>query len=62
VRVDKVKIINEIEGDIVVQVGVTAYTEKTVSYQKVIDLRNLMEEISEAKAEELIIKIRKKED
>ena len=61
-RVDKIKIINDVEGDIVVQVGVTAFTEKTVSYQKEIDLRNLMEEISEAKADELIIRVRKKED
>ena len=61
-RVDKIKIINEMEGDIVVQVGATVYTEKTVSIQKEIDLKSLMEEISEAKVEELIIKIRKKED
>ena len=61
-RVDKIKIINEMEGDIVVQVGATVYTEKTVSIQKEMDLKSLMEEISEAKVEELIIKIRKKED
>jgi len=60
--VDKVKIINEMEGDIVVQVGVTAYAERTVSFQKVIDLGGLMKEISEVKVEELIIKMRKKED
>jgi len=66
VRVDKIKIINEMEGDIVVQVGVTAFVEKTVSFSKEIDLKELMEEISKvegwAKVEELIIKIRKKED
>jgi len=60
VRVDKVKIINEIEGDIVVQVGATAYAEeKHVSLSKEIDL---MKEIPVDKADELIIKIRKKED
>jgi len=60
VRVDKVKIINEMEGDIVVQVGVTAYAEeKYVSSQKEIDL---MKEIPVDKADELIIRIRKKED
>ena len=66
-RVDKVKIINEMEGDIVVQVGATAFAEeKHVSLSKEIDLKGLMEEISKvegwAKVEELIIKIRKKED
>ena len=65
-RVDKIKIINEMRGDIVVQVSVTAFIEKTVSLQKEIDLKGLMEEISKvegwAKVEELIIKIRKKED
>ena len=61
-RVDKVKIINEMEGDIVVQVGVTAYAERIVSFQKEMDLKSLMKEISEAKADELIIRIRKKED
>ena len=61
-RVDEIKIINEMEGDIVVQVGVTAYAERTVSFQEEMDLKRLMKEISEAKAEELIIKIRKKED
>ena len=60
-RVDKIKIINEMRGDIVVQVGVTAFIEKTVSLQKEIDLKELMEE-EWAKAEELIIKIREKED
>ena len=60
-QVDKIKIINEIRGDIVVQVGVTAFIEKTVSRQKEIDLKKLMEE-EWAKAEELIIKIREKED
>jgi len=59
--VDKIKIINEMRGDIVVQVGVTAFIEKTVSYQKEIDLKDLMED-PWAKAEELIIKIREKED
>jgi len=60
VRVDKVKIINEMEGDIVVQVGVTAYAEeKHVSLSKEIDL---MKEIPVDKADELIIRIRKKED
>ena len=59
-RVDKVKIINEMEGDIVVQVGVTAYAEeKYVSLSKEIDL---MKEIPVDKADELIIRIRKKED
>ena len=61
-RVDKIKIINEMEGDIVVQVGVTAYAEGTVSFSKEMDLKDLMRELSEAKAEELIIRIRKKED
>jgi len=60
-RVDKVKIINEMKGDIVVQVGVTAFIEKTVSLQKEIDLKELMEN-PWVKAEELIIKIREKED
>ena len=60
-RVDKIKIINEMRGDIIVQVGVTAFIEKTVSLQKEIDLKRLMEE-EWAKAEELIIKIREKED
>jgi len=60
VRVDKVKIINEIKGDIVVQVGATAYAEeKHVSLSKEIDL---MKEIPVDKADELIIRIRKKED
>jgi len=59
--VDKIKIINEIRGDIVVQVGVTAFIEKTVSRQKEIDLKDLMKD-PWAKAEELIIKIREKED
>jgi len=60
VRVDKVKIINEIEGDIVVQVGATAFAEeKHVSLSKEIDL---MKEIPVDKADELIIRIRKKED
>ena len=59
-RVDKIKIINEMRGDIVVQVGVTAFIEKTVSLQKEIDLKRLMEE-EWAKVEELIIKIREKE-
>jgi len=59
-RVDKVKIINEMRGDIVVQVGVTVFAEeKHVSSSKEIDL---MKEIPVDKAEELIIKIRKKED
>jgi len=58
--VDKVKIINEIEGDIVVQVGATAFAEeKHVSLSKEIDL---MKEIPVDKADELIIRIRKKED
>ena len=65
-KVDKIKIINDMEGDIVVQVGVTAFVEKTVSFSKEIDLKGLMEEISKVegwpKVEELIIKIRKKED
>jgi len=61
VRVDKIKIINGMRGDIVVQVGVTAFIEKTVSYQKEIDLKDLMED-PWAKVEELIIKIREKED
>ena len=60
-RVDKIKIINEMRGDIVVQVGVTAFIEKTVSYQKEIDLKELMED-PWVKVEELIIKIREKED
>ena len=60
-RVDKIKIINEMRGDIVVQVGVTAFTEKTVSLQKEIDLKDLMKE-PWAKVEELIIKVREKED
>ena len=60
-RVDKIKIINEMRGDIVVQVGVTAFIERTVSYQKEIDLKRLVRE-EWAKAEELIIKIREKED
>ena len=59
--VDKIKIINEMRGDIVVQVGVTAFIEKTVSHQKEIDLKRLVRE-EWAKAEELIIKIREKED
>ena len=59
-RVDKIKIINEMEGDIVVQVGIAAYTEeKHVSFSKEIDL---MKEISVDKADELIIRIRKKGD
>ena len=38
-RVDKIKIINEMEGDIVVQVGATAFAEeKHVSLSKEIDL------------------------
>ena len=61
-RVDKIKIINEMRGDIVVQVSVTAFIEKTVGFQRETELRDLMKEISEAKAEELIIKIREKED
>jgi len=61
VRVDKIKIINEMRGDIVVQVGVTAFIEKTVSLQKEIDLKELMKR-SEAGVEELIIKVREKED
>jgi len=61
VRVDKIKIINEMKGDIVVQVGVTAFIEKTVSLQKEIDLKELMED-PWAKVEELIIKMREKED
>ena len=60
-RVDKIKIINEMKGDIVVQVGVTALIEKTVSLQKEIDLKELMRR-SEAEVEELIIKVREKED
>ena len=60
-RVDKIKIINEMKGDIVVQVGVTAFIEKTVSLQKEIDLKELMED-PWAKVEELIIKMREKED
>ena len=60
-RVDKIKIINEMKGDIVVQVGVTAFIEKTVSLQKEIDLKELMKR-SEAGVEELIIKVREKED
>ena len=60
-RVDKIKIINEMRGDIVVQVGVTAFIEKTVSLQKEIDLKELMKR-SEAGVEELIIKVREKED
>jgi len=59
--VDKIKIINEMRGDIVVQVGVTAFIEKTVSYQKEIDLKDLMKDLW-VEAEELIIKIREKED
>jgi len=59
--VDKIKIINEMRGDIVVQVGVTAFIEKTVSRQKEIDLKELMED-PWAKVEELIIKVREKED
>jgi len=59
--VDKIKIINEMKGDIVVQVGVTAFIEKTVSFQKEIDLKELMKR-SEAEEEELIIKVREKED
>ena len=43
-RVDKVKIINEMRGYNVVQVGVTAFIEKAVSYQKEIDLKDLMKE------------------
>ena len=59
-RVDKVKIINEMDGDIVVRVGVTVFAEeKHVSSQKEIDL---MKEIPVDKADELIIRIRKKED
>ena len=59
-KVDKIKIINEMDGDIVVRVGVTAYAEeKHVSSQKEIDL---MKEIPVDKADELIVKIRKKED
>ena len=60
-RVDKIKIINEMRGDIIVQVGVTAFIEKTVSLQKEIDLKELMED-PWVKAEELIIKIQEKED
>ena len=60
-QVDKIKIINETRGDIVVQVGVTVFIEKTVSRQKEIDLKRLIEE-EWAKAEELIIKIQEKED
>ena len=41
------------------QVGVTAYAEEHVSSQKEIDL---MREIPVDKADELIVKIRKKED
>jgi len=59
--VDKIKIINEMRGDIVVQVGVTAFIERTVSYQKEIDLKDLMKD-PWAKVEVLIIKIREKED
>ena len=61
-KVDKIKIINEEEGDIIVQVGVTVFTEKDVSFSKEMDLKDLMRELSEAKADELIIRIRKKED
>ncbi|RLI99184.1 MAG: hypothetical protein DRP08_07465 [Candidatus Aenigmatarchaeota archaeon] len=57
---DKIKIINEMDGDIVVRVGVTVFAEeKHVSLSKEIDL---MKEIPVDKADELIIKIRKKED
>jgi len=59
VRVDKVKIINEMRENIVVQVGVTVFAEeKHVSSSKEIDL---MREIPVDKADELIIKIREKE-
>jgi len=59
-RVDKVKIINEMRGDIVVQVGVTVFAEeKHVSSSKEIDLTK---EIPVDEADELIIKIREKED
>jgi len=60
VKGDKIKIINEMDGDIVVRVGVTVFAEeKHVSLSKEIDL---MKEIPVDKADELIIKIRKKED
>jgi len=59
-QVDKIKIMNEMKGDIVVQVGATAFAEeKHVSLSKEIDL---MKEIPVDKADELIIRIRKKED
>ena len=59
-RVDKVKIINEMRENIVVQVGVTVFAEeKHVSSSKEIDLTK---EIPVDEADELIIKIREKED